>query len=80
MNDWLVASSSSTAAKSSYELNRDLLVWLCVDHSPFNTVTKPGFIEFNKKNIQWDLPTDKALSTTCLIDVYSALKEEVKKN
>jgi hypothetical protein len=77
LDNWLVSVTKSTEASSSYELNRDVVVWLCRDLLPFNTIEKQGFQDFNDKNLHLELPRDASLATTCLRDVYIKLKEKV---
>ena len=38
--------SEFTPARTSYELNRDFLVWCSLDLQPFNFVAKPGMQYF----------------------------------
>lgn len=77
MDSWLAHSSSDTPASSKFELNRDLILWLCMDILPFETISKPGFQKFNEKNLKLDLPSDRCLATTALVDVYMALKVKI---
>jgi hypothetical protein len=77
MDSWMVNSSSDVPANSKFELNRDLILWLCMDILPFETISKPGFQKFNDKNLKLDLPSDRCMATTALVDVYMALKKKI---
>ena len=44
-------SEAPRAANSSYELNRDVLLWFAEDLEPFSSVEKPGLNTFLKKTV-----------------------------
>ena len=66
--------SFNSSAATNHDFNRDLLLWFCRDLIPFKTISKPGMIDFLKKNVGgFKLPTSQTLSTTALDDVYNAV-------
>ena len=44
--------ASSSGALTSYELNRDLVLWLCRDLQPFEMVAKESMVDFFKRICQ----------------------------
>jgi len=72
-------SSTITSATTQHEFNRDMIFWFCRDLVPFNFTAKPGMIAFFEKNLPgFELPSQAALSSTALNDVYLATKTKVK--
>jgi len=44
-------------ATSQFDVNCDIVLWLCQELLPFELIEKEGFQAFNKKNIHLNLPT-----------------------
>lgn len=66
-------------AKTSYELNRDLTVWACLDLEPFMFTHEPGMRYFFEKNFPGiALPSRDTISRGGLYDVYDAVVGKVK--
>ena len=64
---------------SRYELNRDMVVWACLDLEPFMFTEKPGLRYFFYKNFPAiSLPSRCTLSRGALYDVYEAVESKVK--
>lgn len=80
MTNWIQTVPKLNPATSQFDLNRDIVLWLCRDLLPFEIIDKNGFQEFNKKNVQLTLPSSRTLATTALADVYMALRSKVKEN
>jgi hypothetical protein len=74
------AATTATAAPTTHEFNRDLVLWFCRDLLPFSTVSKDGFLDFFHKYMpNLKLPCDSTLSSTALNDVYAAACSQIKK-
>lgn len=78
LTNWIQTVPKGSPATSQFDVNRDIVLWLCQDLLPFELIEKEGFQAFNKKNIHLNLPTSRALATTALADVYMGLKSKVK--
>lgn len=78
LTNWIQAVPKESPATTQFELNRDIVLWLCKDLLPFEMIEKQGFQDFNQKNVQLHLPSSRTLATTALADVYIALKSKVK--
>lgn len=78
LTNWIQTVPKGSPATSQFDLNRDIVLWLCKDLLPFELIEKEGFQDFNKKNVHLNLPSSRTLATTALADVYMALKSKVK--
>ena len=78
LTGWLAKASKGQEATSQFDLNRDIVLWLCQDLEPFEIVEKRGFQSFNDKNLHLKLPSSRTLATTALVDVFFCLNGRVK--
>ena len=69
-----------SAATTQHEMNRDMCLMLCTDLLPFSVISGIGFKNFFAKNFpDVRLPCESTLKNTALYDLYSVLKDDVKK-
>ena len=78
MTAWLTKASAGQKATSQFDINRDIVLWLCQDLQPFELIDKQGFQGFNDKNLHLQLPSSRTVATTALVDVYSCLNTKIK--
>ena len=76
IRNWCV--ENRPRACSAYDINRDILLWLCEDLESFNTVDKIGLRTFFHKNCRLDLTDRSTLSTAPLTHMHKSFLEQEK--
>ena len=66
--------SEAKAAQSSYDINRDMVLWFCEDLNPFSMASDNGLNTFMRKNYNLNLPDGSMLSRAPLTDMFKTMR------
>jgi hypothetical protein len=69
--------TKSVASKTTYDLNRDIVLWFCQDLEAFSMANKQGLTTFLEKNCGIKMPDASSLAKAPLVDMFKTLRQSV---